>query len=150
MPVEEQIKLLESVGKQRTAEANGDVPIYGPYVPDEVTEDMAVTLKEASQYYRTPRCQHPNSTNRVLMTSLDKMIAFSAFSLAETLLTQPLLLIAGSKADTLRFSTTLYEKAKRQKELFMNDGATHVDLYDVAKYVDQAIDKLGDFFTKNL
>ena len=150
LPVAEQIKLLESVGKQRTAEANGAEPIYGPYVPDEVTEDTAVTLKEANQYYRTPRCQHPNSTNRVLMTSLDKLFAFSAFSFAETLPTQPLLLIAGSKADTLRFSKTLYEKAKCQKELFMIDGATDVDLYDVAKYVDQAIDKVNDFFTKNL
>lgn len=149
-PVEDQIKLLESVGKQRIAEANGAAPVYGPFVPDEVTEDMAVTLKEAHDYYRTPRCQHPNSTNRVLMTSLGKLMAFSAFSLAETLLTPPLLLIAGSKADTLRFSETLYEKAKCQKELFMIDGATHVDLYDVTKYVDQAIDKLNDFFTKNL
>lgn len=84
------------------------------------------------------------------MTSLDKMIAFSPFNFAETLLTQPLLLIAGNKADTLRFSETLHEKAKSQKELFMIDGATHVDLYDVPEYVDQAIDKLYAFFTKNL
>ncbi len=150
VPVEEQIKTLESVARQRTAEANGASPVYGPFVPDEVTDDMPVTLKEAHDYYRTPRGQHPNSKNRVLMTSLDKLFAFSAFSFAETLLTQPLLLIAGSKADTLRFSETLYEKAKCQKELFMIDGATHVDLYDVPEYVDQAIDKLDYFFTNNL
>lgn len=149
-PVEDQIKLLESVGKQRTAEANGADPVYGPFVPDEVTDDMPVTLKEANEYYRTPRCQHPNSKNRVLMTSLDKLIAFSAFTFAETLLTQPLLLIAGTEADTLRFTETLYEKAKCQKEWFKIEGATHVDLYDVIKYVDQAIDKLAEFFTKNL
>ncbi len=149
-PVEEQIKLLEMVGKQRTAKANGAEPVYGPYVPDAVTEDMAVTLKEAHEYYRTPRCQHPNSKNRVLMTSLDKLIAYSAFAFAETLLTQPLLLIAGSKADTLRFTKTLYEKATCRKELFMIDGATHVDLYDVAEYVDSAIDKSDKFFKNNL
>ncbi len=150
VPAKEQIKMLESVGKQRTAEANGANPVYGPYVPDEATEDLPVTLKEAHEYYRTPRCQHPNSKNRVLMTSLDKLIAFSPFNFADTLLTQPLLLIAGNKADTLRFSETLYEKAKSQKELFMIDGATHVDLYDVPEYVDQAIGKLDAFFTKNL
>ncbi len=149
-PVEEQIKLLEMVGQQRTAEANGAEPVYGPYVPDKVTEDMPVTLKEANEYYRTPRCQHPNSKNRVRMTSLDKLMAYSAFTFAETLLTQPLLLIAGSKADSLRFSKTLYGKAKCQKELFMIDGATHVDLYDVAEYVDPAIDKLDEFFNNNL
>ncbi len=80
------------------------------------------------------------------MTSLDKLMAYSAFAFAETLLTQPLLLVAGSKADTLRFSKTLYGKANCQKELFMIDGATHVDLYDVAEYVDPAIDKLDKFF----
>jgi len=150
IPVDEQIKTLEIVASQRTAEANGADPVYGPFVPDEVTEDMPVILIEANEYYRTPRCQHPNSKNRVLITSLDKLIAFSAFYLAETLLTQPLLLIAGSKADTLRFSETLYEKANCQKELFKIDEATHVDLYDVAKYVDQAIEKLNNFFTNNL
>lgn len=149
-PVEDQIKLLESVGKQRTAEANGAGTVYGPFVPDEVTDDMPVVLKEANDYYRTPRCQHPNSKNRVRMTSLDKLIAFSTFSFAETLLTQPLLLITGTKADTLRFTEAIYEKAKCQKEWFTIEGATHVGLYDVIKYVDQAIDKLAEFFTKNL
>ncbi len=84
------------------------------------------------------------------MTSLDKLMAYSAFAFAETLLTQPLLLVAGSKADSMRFSKTLYAKATCQKELFMIDGATHVDLYDVAKYVDPASDKLDKFFKKNL
>lgn len=148
--VEEQIKLLELVAKQRTAEANGAEPVYGPYVPDEVTEDMPNTLKEANHYYRTPRCQHPNSKNRVLMTSLDKLIAFSTFNLTDTLLTQPLLLIAGSKADTFRFSEMLYNKVNCQKELVIIDGATHVDLYDIIEYVDQAIDKISEFFTKNI
>ncbi|VBB08601.1 alpha/beta hydrolase fold [Lucifera butyrica] len=149
-PVEEQIKLLESVGKQRTAEANGAKPVYGPYVPDVVTEDMPVVLKEANNYYRTPRAQHPNSENRVLMTSLDKLIAFSTFTLTESLLTQPLLLVAGSKADTIGYSEKLYERVKCKKEMFKIEGATHVDLYDIPKYVDQAINKLDGFFAKNL
>lgn len=148
--VEEQIKLLESVGQQRTAEANGAGPVYGTFVPNEVTEDMAVTLKEANDYYRTPRGQHPNSDNRVLMTTLDKIIAFSTFSLTENLLTQPLLLIAGSEADTIRYSKVLYERVNCKKEMYVIEGATHVDLYDVLECVNPAIDKMAIFFGENL
>lgn len=150
-PVSEQIKLLEAVADQRTAEANGAPVKYGPYVPDEITDDLSVTMREAHEYYRTPRAQHPNSQNRVMFNSLDKIIAFSAFDRIDTLLTQPLLLIAGSNADSLYFSEHAYEKAATcEKELFIIQGATHVALYDVPEYVGQAVLKLAEFFGKNL
>ncbi|MEU1554654.1 alpha/beta hydrolase [Streptomyces scabiei] len=77
---------------------------------------------------------------------MDKMFAFSAFDQIPELLTQPLLLIAGSKADTKVFSDQAYELSKGPKELFVVDGATHIALYDVPKYVDQAIPKMAEFF----
>lgn len=63
---------------------------------DEITEDTMVLLKEAYDYYRTPRAQHPNSTNKFLFQSVDKIIAFTAFYQVDKLLSQPLLMIAGS------------------------------------------------------
>ena len=103
-------------------------------------------LREAYDYYRTPRGQHPNSKGRFLMTSLDKMLGFSTFQLIPDLLTQPLLLIAGSNADTRVFSEQAYALSNGPKELFIVDGATHVAMYDVPKYVDQAVAKLASFF----
>lgn len=84
------------------------------------------------------------------MLSLDKMIDFKTFALVDKLLTQPLLLIAGSDADTLRFSKEPYELAHTEKELYLVQGASHVDLYDRQPYVDEAVEKLDEFFKKNL
>lgn len=114
MPLEQAIGMLIAVGEQRTAEANGADPVYGEFVPEVVTDDMAErsTLREAHDYYRTVRAQHPNSTNKVSMMSLDKMIDFTTFTQVNKLLTQPLLLIAGSDADTLGRCLKAYPSAR--------------------------------------
>ncbi len=144
---------LEMVANQRTAEARGEEPHYAPFVPerlediDENTPDM---LREGYDYYRTPRGAHPNSKGRFLLTSMDKMYAFSTFDLIPEFLTQPMLLIAGSKADTKLFSDQAYELSNGPKELFVVDGATHIAMYDVPEYVDQAVAKLAEFYSKNL
>ncbi len=82
------------------------------------------------------------------MTSLGGMLAFSVFNLLPDFLTQPLLLIAGSEADTKVYSDQAFALAKGEKELIVIDGATHVALYDRPEYVDQAIEKLATFFGK--
>lgn len=149
--VEDQIKLLAEAANQRTREANGADPIYGEFVPGKVTNDMPVTLKEAHDYYRTPRGQYPTSDNKVSMASIDKILAFDTFRFAERFLTQPMLVVVGSKADTYHYSKDLYERAaSEKKELFEIEGATHVDLYDITVHVDKAVTKLADFFSKNL
>ncbi|MFG3268773.1 alpha/beta hydrolase [Streptomyces bobili] len=148
-PVAEQIGALEMVAAQRTAEARGAEPVYAPFVPEtleEINEDTPDLLREGYDYYRTPRGRHPHSKGRFLLTSMDKMFAFSAFDQIPELLTQPMLLIAGSKADTKVFSDQAYELSKGPKELFVIDGATHIALYDVPEYVDQAIPKMVEFF----
>ncbi|WP_207917434.1 alpha/beta hydrolase [Streptomyces sp. BK205] len=148
-PVAEQIKTLEAVAQQRTEEANGAAPIYTPFVPEtleEIDDNTPDLLREGYDYYRTPRGQHPRSKGRFLLTSLDKMYAFSAFDQIPELLTQPMLLIAGSKADTKIFSDQAYELSNGTKELFVVDGATHIAMYDVPEYMDQAITKMVNFF----
>jgi len=149
IPNAELIKMLEAATKQRTAEARGAEPVYAPFVPErleDINENTPVMLREGYDYYRTPRGQHPNSKGRFLMTSLDKMLAFSTFHLLPDLLTQPLLLIAGSNADTKIFSDQAYALARGPKELFVVEGATHIAMYDVPEYVDQAIAKMVKFF----
>jgi fermentation-respiration switch protein FrsA (DUF1100 family) len=145
----DQIKTLEAAAAQRMAEANGAAPVYVPFVPEkleDIDDNTPAMLREGYDYYRTPRGSHPNSKGRFLMTSLDKMLAFSTFPLIPTLLTQPLLLIAGSEADTKIYSDQAYALTKGPKELFIVDGATHIALYDKPEYVDQAVAKLASFF----
>jgi fermentation-respiration switch protein FrsA (DUF1100 family) len=151
IPATELIQTLEAAAGQRTAEARGAEPVYAPFVPErlqDINENTPTFLREAYDYYRTPRGQHPNSKGRFLLTSLDKMLAFSTFHLIPALLTQPLLLVAGSNADTKIYSDQAYALSNGPKELFVIEGATHVALYDVPEYVDQAVAKLVSFFRK--
>lgn len=146
-----QIETLEAIAKQRTAEANGAAPLYVPYVPEVGDKTAPLDLQEAAEYYRTPRGQHPNSTNKMLFTGAGYGILFDGFGQADKLLTQPLLLVAGSEAGSLWHSQELIEKAaSKNKELFIIKGATHMDLYDGKEYVPQVTKKLTEFFGKNL
>ncbi len=42
------------------------------------------------------------------------------------------------------------KKAKEPKEIFWIDGANHQELFDLDKYVDPAVEKLANFYSKNL
>jgi len=151
LPVSEQLKMLEAVSAQRTAEAKGAAVQYMPYVPETVDEKTSVTMRQAHDYYRTPRAQHPNSPNKVMGTSLDKLLTYSATDRIDTLLTQPLLLVVGGESDARRFVTAFHQKAaSHDKELVVIEGATHVDLYDVPQYVQLAVAKLATFFSSKL
>ena len=153
IPTAELIRTMEAAAAQRTAEARGAPPAYVPFVPErleDIDEHTPTMLREGYDYYRTPRGQHPNSKGRFTMASLDKMLAFTTFHLIPELLTQPLLLIAGSAADTRIYSEQAYALSNGPKELFVIDGATHIALYDRPEYVDQAVPKLALFFAVNL
>lgn len=150
---EANVKTLEAVAAQHTAEANGEEPMYMTYVPDSpegFDENTLVLMKEGYEYYRTERGQHPNSTNKFLFTSFDKIMAFSAFAQIGTLLSQPLLVIAGSEADTKGFSEQAYAMTNGPKEILLVEGATHIAMYDTPEYVKQAVEKLKEFFEKYL
>ncbi|WP_429582318.1 alpha/beta hydrolase [Priestia megaterium] len=151
--VETQLQTLEAVAKQRTAEANGTEVNLQTWVPDtleEIDENTPVLMREAYDYYRTARAQHPNSTNRFKFTSVDKIMSFSASSQISIYLTQPMLLIVGTEADTRGYSDQFYALSNGPKELFEVEGATHIAMYDIPEYVGQAVPKLTDFFGKNL
>lgn len=81
--------------------------------------------------------------------NLDRQMAFFAFAAVETISLRPLLMIVGSKADTLYFSREAIEKAQ-EKDLFVVEGATHIDMYDRPQFVSQAVAKLTDFYAKHL
>lgn len=149
-PVSSQLETLKSVAAQRTAEAGGAAPAYVNYVPEAVDASTHRDMREAHAYYRTPAGHmHPNSQNKMLVTSLDKVLAFTAFDQVDTLLTQPLLAIAGSEAGSLWHSQELVAKKQGDKELVIIPGATHMDLY-AGEHVGQALQKLAPFYEQKL
>ena len=100
-------------------------------------------------YYRTHA--HPNSTFKYTMSSLLDLMLFDASTNME-LINQPLLMIAGDKADSLYMTLDAYEKAHnaKTKELFLIKDATHIQTYWKSEYVKQAGEKLTQFYSKNL
>ncbi|HEX6370854.1 MAG TPA: alpha/beta hydrolase [Longimicrobium sp.] len=143
----QQIATLEAVARQRTAEASGAAPIYVPYVPEVGDTTAPRDLQEAAEYYLTPRGQHATAPNSMLLTSVSYQVSFYGFEGAETLLTQPVLIIAGSEAGSLWHSQDLHKRAAGPKELVLIDGLTHMEMYDGAG-ADTAMERLAPFFQR--
>jgi fermentation-respiration switch protein FrsA (DUF1100 family) len=100
-------------------------------------------------YWRT--YAHPCSTFKYTMSSLLDLMRWDATEQIE-LIDQPLLMIAGSKADSLYMTEDAFPKATgtKDKELFKIEDATHIETYWVPKYVDSAMGKLKPFFARTL
>jgi fermentation-respiration switch protein FrsA (DUF1100 family) len=100
-------------------------------------------------YWRTH--SHPSSTFKYTMSSLEDLMRWDATEQIE-LIEQPLLMIAGSKADSLYMTEDAFAKATgaKDKELFKIDGATHIETYWVPRYVEAAMGKLAPFYARTL
>jgi fermentation-respiration switch protein FrsA (DUF1100 family) len=90
-------------------------------------------------------------TFRYTTSSLLDLMSFDATDRLE-LLDKPLLMIAGSKADSLYMTEDAFAKATgaKDKELFKIDGATHIETYWVPRYVDAAMNRLTAFYGRSL
>ena len=100
-------------------------------------------------YWRTHA--HPGSTFKYTTSSLLDLMRWDATDQIE-LIEQPLLMIAGSKADSLYMTEAAFAKATgaKDKELFLIEGATHIETYWVPKYVEAVVAKLTSFYAKHL
>ena len=59
-------------------------------------------------------------------------------------------MVAGSDAGSLWHTTELHSRLRGEKKLVVVDGGTHMDFYDVPKYVDRAVAEATPFFTEHL
>ncbi|AEV99487.1 hypothetical protein A4D02_26975 [Niastella koreensis] len=144
--------LLNQAAADRQAVANGAAPGEFPIFPAnaEQAKGMGQHVYEGWEYYCTERGFHPRSAKTFTWKSVELVAGFDAFRFADLIAPRPLLLIAGSEATTLWMTQEAMETAKGPKELFMINGATHVDLYDKIEFVAQAVDKLVTFYHSNL
>ena len=144
---------LKKATDARAQEAAGGKMIYAG-VAGITDEEIAKTPTDLYRegyvyYYRTHA--HPNSTFLYTMSSLFDLMTWDAATNMD-LINQPLLMMAGSKADTKYMTDEAFPKATntKSKELFLIEGATHIQTYWKPDYVNQAVNKLVDFFGKNL
>lgn len=149
--VEENIRVLDQIAEQRTAEANGEPVRYVHYVPEkeEINEKTYPDMVEGNRYYRS-EAKHPNSPNLFRFTGLANRMTFGAYEFIPQYLDRPFLVVAGSEAGSLWQSKYAYELSNGPKELCVMDGAGHFDFYNNPVYIEKAVDKISGFFHKNL
>jgi uncharacterized protein len=144
---------LKQASDARAQEAAGGKIMY---VGDtQLTDKQIAALpfdlyREGFEYYGKTHA-HPNSTFKYTKSSLMDLMTFDA-STNMDLINQPLLMITGSKADTFYMTDDAFNKATnaKNKELFLINGATHIETYWKPEYVLQAVNKLVNFYQTNL
>lgn len=144
---------LQKASDARAQEAAGGKIIYAgvaSITDEEIAKTSTDLYREGYQYYYRTHA-HPNSTFLYTMSSLLDLMTWDAATNMD-LINQPLLMIAGSKADTKYMTDEAFPKATnaKSKELFILDGATHIESYWKPEYVNKAVTKLADFFNQNL
>ena len=142
-------KRLKQASDARAQEAAGGEIIYA--ADTQLTDEQIAKLpfdlyRQGFEYYGKTHA-HPNSTFRYTMSSLLDLMNFDAASNMD-LINQPLLMMAGSNADSLYMTQSAFKGATsaKNKELFLIDGATHIETYWKPQYVNQAMGKLTQFF----
>ncbi|WP_292008443.1 alpha/beta hydrolase [Chryseobacterium sp.] len=153
------IDTLESIAQQLSAEARGAQLQVDGLLPPSVEEGKKagitdIDVLEATDYYKTSRGAQPNGATSALFSHRAVAVDWNAFSNAETLLTQPLLVVIGDKPGgfgAYRDGQEIYGRAaSKKKEIVVVEGYSHYDLYDKPEPVKQALDKVIPFFRENL
>lgn len=144
---------LQQASDARAQEAAGGEVLYSgdANLTDEQIAKLPFDLYRQGYEYYWKTHAHPNSTFRYTASSLLDLMRWDATNQIE-LINQPLLMIAGSKADSLYMSQDAFAKATgtTDKELVLLDGATHIETYWVPRYVDAAVGKLNTFYARTL
>ena len=144
---------MQQASAARAQDAAGGAVMYSgdANLSDEQIAKLPFDLYRQGYEYYWKTHAHPNSTFKYTTSSLIDLMRFDATNQIE-LIQQPLLMIAGTKADSLYMTEDAIVKATgaKDKELFKLDGATHIETYWVPKYVSAAIEKLNTFYARTL
>ena len=142
---------VEAGSNARTSDISSGEYAIMPLAPMKESDAPNEELRQAWEYYHTPRAQYPTAPGYATLRSLNQIITYDAYHMAEVYLTQPMQIVAGSQAGSKWMSDDLYDRASSQdKRYHIVEGANHMDLYDGKAYVAEAISVLAPFFEETL
>lgn len=145
---------LQKASEAREAEVRGEKTPYTPDMaqmqPEQVDKLPFDMYREGYEYYAQTHV-HPNATGVYRVSSLMKLMTFDASTRME-LINVPLLMMAGSAADSLYLSEGAYANATgtQDKELYLIQGAHHIETYWKPEYVEEELHKLLDWLSTRL
>ncbi|MCK9489784.1 MAG: alpha/beta hydrolase [Xanthomonadales bacterium] len=147
-----QERLRQATEARAQEKAGGEIPYSGDA---DMTDEQIAALpfemyRQGYEYYWRTHA-HPGSTFKYTTSSLLDLMRWDATDQIE-LIDQPLLMIAGSKADSGYMTDDAFAKATgtTDKELFKIEGATHIETYWVPEYVEAALGQLTPFYARTL
>jgi len=151
---------LRQASEARAQEAAGGKVLYiggGPAATDAQIAAMPFEMyREGTIYYERSHMHpnsgaSPNSGGTYTVSSLLDLMRWDATDQIE-LIDQPLLMMAGSKADSLYMTLDAFAKATgtKDKELFKVEGATAIGTYWVPEHVNVEVNKLKAFYARTL
>ena len=142
---------VDAGSNARTSDISSGEYATMPLAPMKESDAPNEELRQAWEYYHTPRAQYPTAPGYTTLRSLNQIITYDAYHMAEVYLTQPIQIVAGSQAGSKWMSDDLYDRASSQdKRYHIVEGANHMDLYDGKVYVAEAISVLAPFFEETL
>jgi len=150
----EVILSIASDAKQKY-DQTGEVT-YMRLFPEERPEISDRNLKqsrfnqEAWDYYIANENDFPNWSPNIDIAAFCNQAAFDIPSAVSAISPTPVLYIAGTEAVTAPMSQNAYNSSNEPKELYWIDKATHVGMYYVDEYINEAADELSRFFTEKL
>lgn len=151
---------LDAMAAQRTAEARGGEPQVNELLPasPEAAEQHGLTerdVAEATDYYKTARGQKPGGATRMLFSHAQNTLAWDAFSFAELLMTQPMMVVIGQKVGAFgayRDGMEIYGRStdSQDRQLVELADWSHYDLYDRDEPVGLALEQIVPFFKRHV
>lgn len=154
------IGALTAMAAQRTAEARGGELQVNELLPLslDIAKENDLTERdvfEATDYYKTPRGQQPGGATRMLFSHAQKTLSWDAFAFAETLLTQPMMVVIGQKVGAFgayRDGMEIYGRAtaSQDRQLVELPDWSHYDIYDKDEPVRLALRRMLPFLNEHL
>ncbi|EKF19401.1 alpha/beta hydrolase [Nitratireductor pacificus] len=142
---------VEAGSNARTSDAEGKGYTTMPLAPLTEKDAPNEELRQAWEYYHTPRAECATAPGFATLRSLNQIITYDAYHMADVYLTQPIQIVAGSVAGSKWMSDDLFDRAaSTDKSFHVVEGANHMDLYDGQTFVDEAVSVLAPFFTAKL